>query len=247
MLERRSSKGFPLHFSLATSKLEHSTTHQINIKNQKKEMTTTNIIREKKWNRLHHLRGMSRARSAEIKNQGESNFAPPSYAESILYETEKVTPTKQNSSPSRPKSADSIFNKRKLPSPSFSFTDTHPRVYSANRALEFEDRLHREEIEYQQELVEYMAKKFQQTEKEKKLLNMIRKSYEKNPCVNYKIYQQKQDENRQKRQQRRVEHYQKWKIMNQQFEEYSKQEEENYQKNINNNINKTKISNIETV
>jgi hypothetical protein len=152
------------------------------------------LKQERKCNRLHRLLRLSRTKGEE----GPPNDSPPHYSmNDFAFSTKN----------SRPKSADSIFNQTRT-----------RRVSSGDPN---EKKIELEEVEYRQEQAEYHAQKFQEQQRGQRFLNSLRRSYEVKPPLDWKTFQEKRKHRRDQSHQRREEHYKKWKLMNQQVEEYN--------------------------
>jgi hypothetical protein len=156
---------------------------------------------ERKCNRLHRLLKLSKSKEDPTDEEDRAE-SPPNYPKAdISFSTKKA----------RPKSADSIFNKTKRRAASLDATATS----------EDQKKLELEEVEYRQEQAEYNSQKFQQQQREQQFLQSLRRSYELKPPLDWKTFQEMRNQRRERSQQRREEHYQKWKVMNRQVQDYN--------------------------
>jgi hypothetical protein len=194
--------------------------------NSELNVTKKYLKHERKCNHLHRILRLSRS-GDEIDQdcggdaKGEAE-CPPKYNENI---DQSALRTKGSSTAPfplphpkkkqiRPQSAESGLRRAEK------WDQSSPRLSSAVIASVIStERLQLEELEYQRDQADYEAKRITEQEDHEKLMRSLRRSYEKNPCLDWQTHRKLKEDRRRKSQQRQKDHYHKWKIMNQQFSE----------------------------
>lgn len=110
----------------------------------------------------------------------------------------------------RPRSADSFFRKKNR------ITSTAQE--STLKTLVLND------IKYETEQIEYLFEKERSELEYQKLLRLLRKSYENNPCLDWKTEEKLRQENRLRQKNRQKEHFNKWKQLNEQIKDFHQSE-----------------------
>jgi hypothetical protein len=189
-------------------------------------VTKKYLKHERKCNHLHRILRLSRESGdncANVKDEGgwedvESQVQwPPKYNENID-QSSSLKPKGSSTSPLpnkkqiRPQSADSGLSRK---------PKRHPSSASAVTSTE---RLQLEELEYQRDQAEYEAKKIKEQQHHDQLMKSLKRSYEEKPCLDWQRERQLKEERRKKSQERQKDHYQKWKLMNEQFTEFNEQQ-----------------------